>query len=309
MRTQKRNLALIAALLFVAIAVVGCQDKSAAVVNGKAIPEQEITDQLTKIKNQQPQAFKGAKGKQLQASFRTRILDALINAELVKQEAERRGFKASAAEVKVKMDQVRKFFGTKAKLDKALKGEGMTQAEYEQKVKDQIMSEKLVEKVTGGLTVGDAEIDDYYKKHKAEFKLPAQIQVRRLAAKTKAEAEKALEKINDGQDFGEVAKTDSIDMSSKNNGGDLGMLPRASIPAEALKEIDKLEIGEMSGVVKTSAGFEIYKLEGKQEAKQKSLDEVKAQLKEQLISSKKQAEFQKLLDSLKKKAKITKSDG
>jgi len=307
LRSQKRNLAIIAALLFLATAVVGCKEKSAAIVNGRAIPESEITNQLDKIKNQQPQAFKGAKGKQLQASFRTRILDALINAELVKQEAESRGLKASTAEVKVKTDQVLKFFGTEAKLKAALKDQGMTRAEYEQKVKDQIISEKLVEKITGGLSVSDAELKDYYKKHQAELQLPAQIHVRRLATKTEAQAKKALAKINGGEEFAAVAKTDSIDVASKNNGGDVGMLPRTSIPAEALKAIDKLDIGQVSDVLKTPSGYEIYKLEEKQEAKPKTFEEVKAQLKEQLASGKKQARFQAFLETLKKKAKITKS--
>lgn len=307
MRSQKRSLAIIAVLLFLATAVVGCQEKSAATVNGKAIPESEVKNQLDKIKNQQPQAFKGAKGKQLEASFRTRILDALINAELVKQEAESRGLKAGSAEVKVKTDQVLKFFGTEAKLKAALKDQGMTRAEYEQKVKDQIISEKLVEKVTGGLSVSDAELKDYYKKHKAELQLPAQIHVRRLATKTEAQAKKALAKINGGEDFGAVAKTDSIDVASKNSGGDVGMLPRTSIPAEALKAIDKLDIGEVSEVLRTPSGYEIYKLEEKQAAKPKTFDEVKSQLKEQLASSKKQAKFQAFLEALKKKAKITKS--
>ncbi len=62
--------------------------------------------------------------------------------------------------------------------------------------------------------------------------------------------------------------------SSARNGGDIGWLEDATIPDE-LKNAGLKQKGQLSGVIKSSVGFLIVRLDDIQPAKVKSLDEVR----------------------------------
>ena len=75
-------------------------------------------------------------------------------------------------------------------------------------------------------------------------------------------------------DFAALAKEKSADIISARNGGDMGWLEDATIPDE-LKNAGLKEKGQLSGVIKSSVGFLIVRLDDIQPAKVKSLDEVR----------------------------------
>ena len=140
--------------------------------------------------------------------------------------------------------------------------------------------------------VSDADIQSYYDQHQDQFTQPQRTRYSIIQTKTEDEAKAVLDELNKGGDFAALAKEKSADIiSARNggynigrdnigrfisarNGGDMGWLEDATIPDE-LKNAGLKEKGQLSGVIKSSVGFLIVRLDDIQPAKVKSLDEVR----------------------------------
>ena len=138
--------------------------------------------------------------------------------------------------------------------------------------------------------VTDQQVQQYYQGHQKDFQVPEEVKVRHIlikvpdkadaktdaAAKEKAEA--LLKKIKGGADFAALAKANSDDPGSKDQGGELGMIQRGVTVPPFEKAAFALQPGQISDVIKTQFGYHILKVEEKQTAHLKPLDEVKAQI-------------------------------
>ncbi len=88
-----------------------------------------------------------------------------------------------------------------------------------------------------------------------------QIHVRKILLATEDEAKAALERIRGGEDFAAVAKEVSTDTATKDNGGDLGWLPRGEMLPAWDDAAFALQAGQVSDVVSLTDGFHILKVE------------------------------------------------
>ncbi|MDR8523235.1 SurA N-terminal domain-containing protein [Shewanella fidelis] len=116
------------------------------------------------------------------------------------------------------------------------------------------------------ITVTDAEAQAYYDEHKAQYtqaekRLAAHILVQlgddEDAAKAKAEA--IYKQLQDGADFAELAKTESEDTFSGEQGGQLDWFEAGVMEPEFDAALFALNKGEYSNVVKTNFGYHIIK--------------------------------------------------
>ncbi len=122
--------------------------------------------------------------------------------------------------------------------------------------------------------VSDADIQSYYDQHQDQFTQPQRTRYSIIQTKTEDEAKAVLDELNKGGDFAALAKEKSADIISARNGGDMGWLEDATIPDE-LKNAGLKEKGQLSGVIKSSVGFLIVRLDDIQPAKvkhEKALD-------------------------------------
>jgi parvulin-like peptidyl-prolyl isomerase len=92
-----------------------------------------------------------------------------------------------------------------------------------------------------------------------------QVWARHILVGTEAEAKAALQLINQGVNFAEVAKKYSKDTGSGANGGDLGWFGKGAMVAEFEEAAFKLKIGEISEPVKSQFGYHIIQVLGRQE--------------------------------------------
>jgi len=92
-----------------------------------------------------------------------------------------------------------------------------------------------------------------------------QVHLRRIVLGTKKEAEAIRERLEAGEDFATLAQELSIDEATKENGGDMGWMAfdERDIPFSTVAF--QLEVGEMSQVIETARGYEILKVEEKDE--------------------------------------------
>lgn len=307
---KKWQWALIGAVAVVAIAAVVFLVRSsspmAATVNGVGIPESEVQEELDRYKEQQPDLFKGAAGKTQEKRLRDATLDVLITQELLRQEAKKENIKVSDSEIDAKIDQVKKAFPDQKQFDQALKQQGLTEAELRDKASEQIISEKMLKKVAGNTTVSEKEMHDFYDKNKSQLTEPEQKRYSQILVKDKKKADDLHSQLQDGADFAQVAKDNSIDTATKDKGGNLGM--GVPLPPEATSAVKDLKVNDISGVVKASDGYHIYRLDEVKASRQQSYDEVKSQIKQYLETDKQRAKFTEWIDKLKKKANIVKNE-
>ena len=123
-------------------------------------------------------------------------------------------------------------------------------------------------------TATDTDIQSYYDQHQDEFTQPQRSRYSVIQTKTEAEAKAVLAELNKGGDFAALAKEKSADIISARNGGDMGWLEPGTTPDE-LKNAGLKEKGQLSGVIKSSVGFLVVRLDDIQPAQTKPLSEVK----------------------------------
>ncbi|MDU2942021.1 MAG: peptidylprolyl isomerase [Enterobacteriaceae bacterium] len=130
----------------------------------------------------------------------------------------------------------------------------------------------------------DEEIQAYYDEHQDLFTQSARNRYSVIQTKTEADAKAVLDELNKGADFATVAKAKSTDIISARNGGDIGWMDDAGTLPE-LKDAGLKEKGQISGVIKSSVGFLVARLDDTQPAKVKLLaeahDDIAAKVKQE----------------------------
>jgi peptidyl-prolyl cis-trans isomerase D len=151
--------------------------------------------------------------------------------------------------------------------------------------------------------VTDRDIRAYYQDHRDEFRQEEEVCARHILIKvgtgedseghTEEEARRIaqtlLERVEAGGDFAAIAKASSEDQGSAANGGDLGCFPYGRMVPEFDDALYDLEPGETSGLVRTSFGFHIIRLESRREERTLSLEEVEPQVRA-LVTDEKMSE-------------------
>ena len=146
--------------------------------------------------------------------------------------------------------------------------------------------------------VADDEIADYYELNLDKYDRPEQAKARHILFKVPAEAtpeqdqtakamaEDVLKKAReDGADFAQLAKLYSEGPTAE-KGGDLGWFTREQMVKEFADAAFAAKPGEVVGPVKTQFGYHVIKVEEHKEAGRLPLEEVKEQIKKQLVAEK-----------------------
>ncbi|SFD97939.1 peptidyl-prolyl cis-trans isomerase D [Phytobacter palmae] len=121
--------------------------------------------------------------------------------------------------------------------------------------------------------VSEADVQSYYDQHMDQFTQPQRNRYSVIQTKTEDDAKAVLDALSKGADFAALAKEKSTDIISARNGGDMGWLEPATTPDE-LKNSGLKDKGQLSGVIKSSVGFLVVRLDDIQPAKAKPLSEV-----------------------------------
>jgi peptidyl-prolyl cis-trans isomerase D len=152
--------------------------------------------------------------------------------------------------------------------------------------------QKLRERVN----ISPQDVDRYYNVNADQYATPEQTRASHILLKTEGkdeaavrkQAETVLARVRAGEDFAALAKQFSEDEASKDKGGDLGFFPRGRMVPEFDQVAFSLQPGIASDLVKTQYGFHIIKVTERRAKTQRSLDEVRQPITEQLKSERAQ---------------------
>ena len=134
-------------------------------------------------------------------------------------------------------------------------------------------------------SASEEDVQAYYDQHNDEFTQPERKRYSIIQTKTEADAKAILDELNNGGDFAAIAKEKSTDVISKRNGGDMGWMDDSATVPE-LKDAGLKEKGQLSGVIKSSVGFLIARLDDIQPEQVKPLADVHAQIADKVKQEK-----------------------
>nr|WP_240548410.1 peptidylprolyl isomerase [Paenibacillus lignilyticus] len=231
-------------------------------------------------------------------------LDNLIQDELIKQEAAKKGIVISDKDVDAEIAIIKKRFPSEAEFQTALQQAGMTLEDLKKQTPMQLRIRKIIEP---SVKVTDADVKQFFEANKAEFDVPEQVKASHILVATKAEADEIVKQLKAGADFAKLAKEKSTDVGSGAAGGDLGYFSKGAMVPEFENAAFSLKVGELSEPIKSEYGYHIIKVTDHKAAKAATLAEKQAEIKEQLISQKVQELSYTWLTELKAKSKITNS--
>lgn len=158
------------------------------------------------------------------------------------------------------------------------------------------------------VVVPQADVERAYNENFDQYSSPEQVRASHVLFRTegkeeaavRAQAEAVLKEARGGADFAALAQKYSQDESNAKNGGDLGAFGRGRMVPEFDAIAFALEAGQVSDVVKTEYGFHIIKLTEKVAGAVKPIDEVRAQLTEQIAMERAETQAANLADTLAK---------
>lgn len=248
------------------------EGKTLAEVNGNVITTQDFQTEVDRLPPYLKPMVQSSEGKR-------ELLESMIVREIVLEQAKKDGIDKDK-EVADRMEDLRKRL---------------------------IVETYLKKKVEKEAQISDAEMKKFYDENKEKFKAGDQVKASHILVKTEEEAKDVLAKLKGGAKFDELAKKVSTD-SSAAKGGDLGWFPKGAMVPEFEKVAFSLKEGETSGIVKTQFGYHIIMVTGKRPAGIAPYEDVKEQIRANLLPTKQQEIFIKMKDELKKGAKITIKD-
>ncbi|MHB8243489.1 MAG: peptidyl-prolyl cis-trans isomerase [Solirubrobacteraceae bacterium] len=237
-------------------------------------------------------------------TLKTEVLGFLVSLDWVLGEATSQGVKVSDAEVKKQFVKIRtQQFPKAAEFEKFLSTSGQTVSDLLLRVKQNMVSSKLQQKILKShAKVTKSAVEKYYNEHKSSYGTPEQRKVEIILTKTEAAASSAKKEVESGKSFASVAKKVSIDPTSKTKGGLLTV-----IKGQEEKSLDTAIFGAktntLSGPVKTPFGYYVFEVLSVTAGKQQSLAQSESAIKQQLTSKQQQEAFTKFVKEFKKKWK------
>lgn len=296
----------LASLLAVAVLAGGCGPKVAATVDGQKILASQVDTEIAKMKKDHPQIFEGENGKKMEKQFRDRILDNLVSNLLVSQEAKRQGISASDAEIAAKLSMMQAQYHSQKQFQDAIAASGSTIEALKERIRLQILTTRMIEEVTEEVTVTIADARDYYRVNKQVFKAAPTVRIRMIKVLDQKKAETLVARLKAGADFAALARANSID-PSKSKGGDLGVKPVSSLPDEVVGSARVAPEGQVVGPIRGKDGIYIISVTKRFGERQQTFEEVRDRIFQILKQEKQVRAFNDWIESLKKKAKVTRA--
>jgi peptidyl-prolyl cis-trans isomerase SurA len=270
-----------------------------------------------------PGRLSDAELSKLLAQVTPQAIVTVVDELLLMQRAKELSLAVSDAQFTQVLDSIKKDnkIESEAAFEAALKSEGMTLAQLKQMLSKRILIGQVQQREVGSrIDVTEAEERAYYDAHLSEFGSTPSVTLREIQVNAQVDPvkkvasvgaiEEAREKaagirarILKGDAFEKVAAEVS-DAPSKANGGLIGPISRDEMNEEVLKMISSMKVGDITPVLNTATGAQIFKLESSIDSTTLSFESARPRIADRLTSEKIGAEFKKYMARLRSQAII-----
>lgn len=253
---------------------VGEIDAVVAVINNDVITLHELDQRVILVASQLSK--KGIPLPPLDILER-QLLERMIMEKLQTQFASESGVRVDDTQLNLAIKRIaeQNGFSSVDKFRAKLEADGVAYPVFREEIRNEMIFTRLREReVDSTIIVSDSEVDNYLA-NKArqgdageEFQLahimvvvPEQASAEKIQS-ARARAEQALAQLNAGAAFAQVAAGYS-DAEDALKGGELGWRKRDRIPPLFMNELQALEPGKTTGILRSPSGFHILKLVAK----------------------------------------------
>lgn len=311
---KKRITVMLIILLSLSLIIAGCNNNTdpnsvIALVNGEEITQGQFDNYYGMIKtgyeSQIGQKLDNKQEKELIEELKQAAFDDLVLQMLVRQDAKKKNIEVSPEKVEEDLEALKNRYSDEKGYRTFLEQMGMTEEDLKEQIELENIFILLKDEVTKDVTVSDEEAKDFYEENIHYFEEAAGMEIYHILVDTEKEANDILAKLEQGEDFSQLAKKFSTCPSSK-EGGNLGIVNEDTDFVEEFKTAAlKLKSGEMTKEpVKTDFGYHIIKAGNYQEAKTRTFEEAKDEIIYTLSLTKKSDAYYAYLQELKDNAQI-----
>jgi len=232
------------------------------------------------------------------------IINDMIDSLLIDQQAKEMNISVKEEDIVKKVADLKKGFPSQKSFSEALFESGITEKDLKISLKQQVLIEKIKKELTKKIKISDKEVKSFVQANSEFLKQPRRIQIFQIVTATEEEAREVIAKYNKGEDFSVLSEKYSIDMLSKDSGGNMGFIEEGTLDPRLEEVVLGMSEGEISDVVMTDEGFHVLKCG-------KILQEVNEQevmsnekIKEFLKQKKENIIFEEWFEKVKKEAEI-----
>ena len=190
----------------------------------------------------------------------SQVRNLMIQDELIRQDLKENNVEVSDDYVKEFIDSNIESLGGKEVYEEMLLNNNVSDEQYRKSIESNAYYTKHKEWFNENHQPSQEDIETYYKDNMDRVD---QYELSHILVDTKEEADAVIERLNNGEEFADVAKEVSKDTASAQNGGSLGKSTLDQFVPEFAEGAKKLEVGEISDPIESTFGFHIIKLDGK----------------------------------------------
>ena len=240
--------------------------------------------------------------KQPDYGLKLKCLENMIQQQLILEEASRTGIRVSDQELQNEINNL--VAPDSPEFRKSLEENGITAAQWKERFKNDLLMRKTMDAALANqYQITEDELKNYYQKHRQDFSVPAQVQIRQIVVAKEDQAKDLLAQLSAGADFESLARKYS-EGPEASKAGELGWVEPDSLPQSLHDEISKLKTGQLSGLIKSPFGFHIVQLENIRQPSQLSFESARPQIQKILEEQKKNKLYQQWIQSLWAKSRI-----
>lgn len=284
-------------------------------VNGELVGRDEfegvVESNIARYEAQSGESFNAQQRPQLERQ----VLDGLITRTILEQEAEQLDISVGDERFSETLDQFKQQFPDEQGYQTALDQQGFTEEEFETELRRQMVIEELIRsQVYDQVAVSEQEMRTFYDDNPQYFQQDDQVAARHIIFTTEGveeseraalqeELEEIRQEIEDGADFGEMAREHSQGPSAP-NGGDLGTFGRGQMVPEFEQAAFELEVGELSQVIETQFGYHILQVTERVPAQTQSYEEAEERIRQFLTEEERNQGAQEYVAELREESEV-----
>lgn len=234
-----------------------------ASIQDRAITEDEWVDELKK-------------------RYGREMLMTMLNRHAVALEAKAKGIDVTAAEVETEIEVMSRSYGSKERFLSEMEDQlGITESELKTETTYRLLLEKIA---TSDVHIEEQQIDSYLEQYPDQFRPKKQLNLSMIEVASEDEAERVMDRLENGEDFADLAAQVSLDEYTREDGGQIGLVEEDDpfLPPALLEAALSLEPGDIAGPVSLTDTYAIVYVKDIIEPQAPSEESVRKAVRKQL---------------------------
>jgi peptidyl-prolyl cis-trans isomerase SurA len=288
----------------------------AAIVNGDVITYSQVRELSAPREKLLRSQYSGAELEKGLKEAREAALKDLIDRRLIIQAFQKEKFEIPNHFVEEQVRGIIKesFGGDRNTFIKTLEAQSYSLGEFKQRETERMIVQAMRAKnVKRNPISSPTKVEEYYKKHRAEFTAKERVKLRMImipghadtgqSATQKALAEEVLAQLAGGAEFERMAQSYSED-GTRDVGGDWGWIERKTIATPLEKVAFNMPVGRISNIIEYGGNYYILKVEEREGGTTRSLAEARPEIEKKLLQEEAQDLQERWIAGLRAKAYI-----